>query len=174
MALKSLSVWHLSETGSKKNSLFFRVVNRCSILSFQTLYFIFLLNNGPLIALWSRSPFKHIQKVVFSLSVVCVPLWCFALSRRFNVLSFSASQVSGVQMHESGSEPTSHTIPANQTENGNNSENESGLRGSQTPPAEAPRVSHFLLHCFTLHAQFLKAALPRNSVTCFSKNALSN
>lgn len=72
-------------------------------------------------------------------------------------------------MHESGSEPTSHTIPANQTENGNNSENESGLRGSQTPPAEAPRVSHFLLHCFTLHSQFLKAALPSNSVTCFVK-----
>uniref|UniRef100_A0A3Q4BAF9 Fork-head domain-containing protein n=1 Tax=Mola mola TaxID=94237 RepID=A0A3Q4BAF9_MOLML len=43
-------------------------------------------------------------------------------------------------MHESGSEPTSHTIPANQTESGNNTENESRLRSSQTPPAEAPRV----------------------------------
>ncbi|KAJ4934244.1 hypothetical protein JOQ06_007044 [Pogonophryne albipinna] len=43
-------------------------------------------------------------------------------------------------MHESGSEPTSHVIPASQTENGNNIENESGVRGSQAPPAEAPRV----------------------------------
>ncbi|XP_033982193.1 forkhead box protein P1-B-like isoform X2 [Trematomus bernacchii] len=43
-------------------------------------------------------------------------------------------------MHESGSEPTSHVIPASQTENGNNIENESGVRGSQTPHAEAPRV----------------------------------
>ncbi|KAK5924034.1 hypothetical protein CgunFtcFv8_000947 [Champsocephalus gunnari] len=43
-------------------------------------------------------------------------------------------------MHESGSEPTSHVIPASQTENGNTIENESGVRGSQTPPAEAPRV----------------------------------
>lgn len=44
-------------------------------------------------------------------------------------------------MHESGSEPTSHTIPAIQTENGNNTENESRLRSSQTPPPEAPRVT---------------------------------
>ncbi|XP_075897926.1 forkhead box protein P1-like isoform X10 [Nelusetta ayraudi] len=43
-------------------------------------------------------------------------------------------------MHESGSEPGSHTIAASQTENVNHSENESGLRGSHTPPAEAPRV----------------------------------
>ncbi|XP_034067043.1 forkhead box protein P1-B-like isoform X2 [Gymnodraco acuticeps] len=43
-------------------------------------------------------------------------------------------------MHESGSEPTSHVIPASQTENGNTIENESGVRGSQTPPAEAARV----------------------------------
>ncbi|TMS16763.1 hypothetical protein E3U43_014056 [Larimichthys crocea] len=43
-------------------------------------------------------------------------------------------------MHESGSEPRSHTIPASQTENGNNTENESRLRSSQTPPPEAPRV----------------------------------
>lgn len=43
-------------------------------------------------------------------------------------------------MHESGSEPTSHTIPASQTENGNNIENDSRLRSSQTPPPEAPRV----------------------------------
>ncbi|XP_033943410.1 forkhead box protein P1-B-like isoform X2 [Pseudochaenichthys georgianus] len=42
-------------------------------------------------------------------------------------------------MHESGSEPTSHVIPASQTENGNTIENESGVRGSQTPLAEAPR-----------------------------------
>ncbi|XP_056896106.1 forkhead box protein P1-B-like isoform X2 [Takifugu flavidus] len=45
-----------------------------------------------------------------------------------------------VQMHESGSEPASHTFPANQSENGTNSENESRLRSSPTPPAEAPRV----------------------------------
>ncbi|XP_074538293.1 forkhead box protein P1-like isoform X2 [Halichoeres trimaculatus] len=43
-------------------------------------------------------------------------------------------------MHESGSEPTSHTIPASHTENGNNTENESRLRSNQTPPPEAPRV----------------------------------
>ncbi|XP_070695697.1 forkhead box protein P1-B-like isoform X4 [Pempheris klunzingeri] len=43
-------------------------------------------------------------------------------------------------MHESGSERTSHTIPASQTQNGNNTENESRLRSSQTPPSEAPRV----------------------------------
>ncbi|XP_034394294.1 forkhead box protein P1-B-like isoform X2 [Cyclopterus lumpus] len=42
-------------------------------------------------------------------------------------------------MHESGSEPTSHFIPANQTENGNNSENESRVRSSQSPPPEAQR-----------------------------------
>ncbi|XP_040009720.1 forkhead box protein P1-B-like isoform X2 [Xiphias gladius] len=43
-------------------------------------------------------------------------------------------------MHESGSEPTSHTIPASQTENGSHTENESRLSSSQTPPPEAPRV----------------------------------
>ncbi|KAM3617026.1 uncharacterized protein V6R79_001288 [Siganus canaliculatus] len=43
-------------------------------------------------------------------------------------------------MHESGSEPTSHTFPASHTENGSNSENESRLRSGQTPPPEAPRV----------------------------------
>lgn len=63
------------------------------------------------------------------------------------ICSHLHSQVIEVQMHESGSEPTSHTIPANQTENGNNTENESRLRSSQTPPAEAPRVRHFQLHC---------------------------
>lgn len=64
------------------------------------------------------------------------------LSPGFSFIDFYFfSQVSEVQMHESGSEPTSHTIPANQTEIGNNTENESRLRSSQTPPAEAPRVS---------------------------------
>ncbi|KAG7221575.1 hypothetical protein INR49_017106 [Caranx melampygus] len=45
-------------------------------------------------------------------------------------------------MHESGSEPTSHAIPASQTENGSHTENESRLSSSQTPPPppEAPRV----------------------------------
>ncbi|XP_034028792.1 forkhead box protein P1-B-like isoform X2 [Thalassophryne amazonica] len=43
-------------------------------------------------------------------------------------------------MHESGTEPISHTIPAIHSENGNNTENESRLRSSQTPPPEAPRV----------------------------------
>ncbi|XP_056279649.1 forkhead box protein P1-B-like isoform X2 [Pseudoliparis swirei] len=43
-------------------------------------------------------------------------------------------------MHESGSEPTSHFIPASQTENGNNSENESRVRSGQSPPPQAPRV----------------------------------
>ncbi|XP_062283508.1 forkhead box protein P1-B-like isoform X1 [Scomber scombrus] len=43
-------------------------------------------------------------------------------------------------MHESGSEPISHTITAIHTENGNSSENESRLRSGQTPPPEAPRV----------------------------------
>uniref|UniRef100_A0A3B5B640 Forkhead box P1 n=1 Tax=Stegastes partitus TaxID=144197 RepID=A0A3B5B640_9TELE len=43
-------------------------------------------------------------------------------------------------MHESRSEPTSHTIQASQTENGNHTENESRLRSSQTPPPEAPRI----------------------------------
>ncbi|XP_068996944.1 forkhead box protein P1-like isoform X2 [Embiotoca jacksoni] len=42
-------------------------------------------------------------------------------------------------MHESRSEPTSHTIQTTQTENGNHTENESRLRSSQTPPPEAPR-----------------------------------
>lgn len=42
-------------------------------------------------------------------------------------------------MHESGSEPTSHTTPAVQTENRNNAENESRLRSSTTPPPEAPK-----------------------------------
>lgn len=43
-------------------------------------------------------------------------------------------------MHESGSEPTSHSIPAIKIENEHNSENESRLRGSHTLPSEAPRV----------------------------------
>lgn len=51
-------------------------------------------------------------------------------------------------MHESGSEPTSHTIPAAKTENRNNAENESRLRGSESPPPEAPRVSHSPLDPF--------------------------
>ncbi|XP_068453563.1 forkhead box protein P1-like isoform X2 [Clinocottus analis] len=43
-------------------------------------------------------------------------------------------------MHESGSEPTSHFIPASQTENRTNSENESRVRSGQSPPPEAPRI----------------------------------
>ncbi|XP_071750688.1 forkhead box protein P1-B-like isoform X1 [Centroberyx gerrardi] len=43
-------------------------------------------------------------------------------------------------MHESGSDQTSHTSPAIQTENGSNTENENRLSNSQTPPPEAPRV----------------------------------
>lgn len=58
------------------------------------------------------------------------------------------SQLSEVQMHESGSEPTSHIIPASQTENGNNSENGSRVRSSQTPPPEAPQVSGFSFFLF--------------------------
>ncbi|XP_055366010.1 forkhead box protein P1-B-like isoform X2 [Betta splendens] len=42
-------------------------------------------------------------------------------------------------MHESGTEPTSRTIPATQTENGSHTENESRVSSSQSPP-EAPRV----------------------------------
>ncbi|XP_051280621.1 forkhead box protein P1 isoform X2 [Dicentrarchus labrax] len=59
-------------------------------------------------------------------------------SQKMDLLS--PSQFSEVQMHESGSEPTIHAIPASQTENGNNTENESRLRSNQTPPPEAPRV----------------------------------
>lgn len=62
------------------------------------------------------------------------------MSKNWNISEFP-SQVLEVQMHESGSEPASHTFPANQSENGTNSENESRLRSSPTPPAEAPRVS---------------------------------
>ncbi|XP_072305223.1 forkhead box protein P1-B-like isoform X3 [Eucyclogobius newberryi] len=43
-------------------------------------------------------------------------------------------------MHESGSEPVSHSIPANKIENGHSGENESRVRGSHSPPAEAVRV----------------------------------
>ncbi|KAM3871610.1 forkhead box protein P1-B-like [Diretmus argenteus] len=43
-------------------------------------------------------------------------------------------------MHESGSDQTSHTSPAIQTENRNNTENENRLSSSQTPPPEAPWV----------------------------------
>ncbi|KAM4609733.1 forkhead box protein P1-like isoform 2-T2 [Polymixia lowei] len=43
-------------------------------------------------------------------------------------------------MHESGSDQTSHTSPAIQTENGNNTEDENRLSSSQTPPPEVPRV----------------------------------
>ncbi|XP_033825317.1 forkhead box protein P1-B-like isoform X2 [Periophthalmus magnuspinnatus] len=43
-------------------------------------------------------------------------------------------------MHESGSEPASHSIPAIKIENGHSSENESRVRGSHTPPPEAPRI----------------------------------
>ncbi|KAM8862596.1 forkhead box protein P1-like isoform 2-T2 [Spinachia spinachia] len=52
--------------------------------------------------------------------------------------------LSEVQMHESGSEPTSHILPALQTENRNLSENGSRVRSSQTPPAEAPQVPESL------------------------------
>ncbi|XP_053281332.1 forkhead box protein P1-B isoform X1 [Pleuronectes platessa] len=48
--------------------------------------------------------------------------------------------VSEVQMHESGSEPTSHTTPASQTEFESRTENESRLSSSLSPPPEAPRV----------------------------------
>ncbi|XP_061700266.1 forkhead box protein P1-like isoform X2 [Syngnathoides biaculeatus] len=48
--------------------------------------------------------------------------------------------VSEVQMHESGSEPTSHAIPAVRTQNGKNAENDSRLRSGHTPPPESPRV----------------------------------
>lgn len=84
------------------------------------------------------------------------------MSLFFSPINRPASQVTEVQMHESGSEPGSHTIAASQTENVNHSENESGLRGSHTPPAEAPRVSHFLLHCLTLRSLFLITKLSRN------------
>ncbi|XP_068186675.1 forkhead box protein P1-like isoform X1 [Antennarius striatus] len=62
--------------------------------------------------------------------------------------------VSEVQMHESGSEPASRSIPADQTENGHYPQNEGGQRSSQTlsesllapvsfpmmtPPTEAPQ-----------------------------------
>ncbi|KAM9828823.1 forkhead box protein P1-B-like isoform X1 [Syngnathus typhle] len=43
-------------------------------------------------------------------------------------------------MHESGSEPTSHAIPAVRTQNGKNAENDSRLRSGHTPPPESPRV----------------------------------
>uniref|UniRef100_A0AAV2LZZ1 Fork-head domain-containing protein n=1 Tax=Knipowitschia caucasica TaxID=637954 RepID=A0AAV2LZZ1_KNICA len=48
--------------------------------------------------------------------------------------------VSDVQMHETGSEPASHSIPASKIDNGHNGENESRVRGSHTPTQEAPRV----------------------------------
>lgn len=60
-------------------------------------------------------------------------------------------------MHESGSEPTRHTIPASQIENGNNTENESRLRSSQTPPPEAPRVSHSQLQLLNTSALVFKS-----------------
>ncbi|XP_056129866.1 forkhead box protein P1-B-like isoform X2 [Lampris incognitus] len=44
-------------------------------------------------------------------------------------------------MHESGSDQTSHTSPAIQTENGTFTENESRLSSSQTPPPEASWVN---------------------------------
>uniref|UniRef100_A0A3Q2YWX3 Forkhead box protein P1-B-like n=1 Tax=Hippocampus comes TaxID=109280 RepID=A0A3Q2YWX3_HIPCM len=43
-------------------------------------------------------------------------------------------------MHESGSEPTSHAIPAVRTQNGKNAENDTRLRSGHTPPPESPRV----------------------------------
>nr|XP_057907976.1 forkhead box protein P1-B-like isoform X1 [Doryrhamphus excisus] len=43
-------------------------------------------------------------------------------------------------MHESGSEPTSHVIPAVRTQNGKNADNDSRLRSGHTPPPESPRV----------------------------------
>ncbi|XP_054633886.1 forkhead box protein P1-B-like isoform X3 [Dunckerocampus dactyliophorus] len=43
-------------------------------------------------------------------------------------------------MHESGSEPTSHAIPAVRTQNGKNADTDSRLRSGQTPPPESPRV----------------------------------
>lgn len=75
-------------------------------------------------------------------------------------------------MHESGSEPGSHTIAACRTENGNHSENESGLRGSHTPPAEAPRVSHFLPHCLALRSLFLITKLFRNRAAWLARATL--
>ncbi|XP_037539936.1 forkhead box protein P1-B [Nematolebias whitei] len=43
-------------------------------------------------------------------------------------------------MHESRSEPAGHTTQTSQAESRNPTENESRLKSSQTPPAEAPRV----------------------------------
>lgn len=95
----------------------------------------------------SKSLSQHIQKKQHSVCLFPV-LHCHVLLYPVVLIcSHLHSQVIEVQMHESGSEPTSHTIPANQTENGNNTENESRLRSSQTPPAEAPRVRRFQLHC---------------------------
>lgn len=73
--------------------------------------------------------------------------------------TYFLSQVSEVQMHESGSEPTRHTTPGSQTENGNNTENESRLKSSQTPPPEAPRVSHSQLRPLNTSALVFKGIL---------------
>lgn len=84
----------------------------------------------------NKKTIRSIQKVLFCSYVT------FFFPSVCSYSYFPSPQVTEVQMHESGSEPRSHTIPASQTENGNNTENESRLRSSQTPPPEAPRVSH--------------------------------
>lgn len=105
-----------------------------------------LSDNGPLIKMCGTSFIKIIHKV-------CL-YWIFIIQLYpvvFHYINF-LSQVSEVQMHESGSETTSHTITAIHTENGNSSENESRLRSGQTPPPEAPRVSHSQLHLLNTSA----------------------
>ncbi|MEQ2191209.1 hypothetical protein XENOCAPTIV_023775, partial [Xenoophorus captivus] len=57
--------------------------------------------------------------------------------------------VSEVQMHESQSDPAGHTIQAIHIESRNTTENESQLKSSQTPPPEAPGVSHPHKHLFS-------------------------
>lgn len=94
-----------------------------------------------LVSVVPKHPESH-SSVTWLRVFLCFILVCPAAFINAHFLS----KVSEVQMHESGSEPTSHTIPASHTENGNNTENESRLRSNQTPPPEAPRVSHFQLH----------------------------
>lgn len=81
----------------------------------------------------------------FEICVFHIP-WCHTFSCScFHLHHLFVSQVSGVQMHESGSEPTSHAIPAVRTQNGKNAENDTRLRSGHTPPPESPRVSLFPL-----------------------------
>lgn len=131
------------------------MVNEYILGHFRVYIVKFFMENRLHITLWSKRLVKHTQR-----SAILFICSLFLLHPVVLISAHFLFQVSKVQMHESGSEPTSLTIPASQTENGNTTENESRLRSSQTPPPEAPRVSHSQLCPHHPSAKIFKTTKP--------------